>query len=98
MSNLSRLRDASRRLELKIVIVRNAPAKVRQSITSLFPDDWRIVIIPDGLYFHKKRFQFFAASIKQMMAGKEPYNVLNDPQTGNQDEEADTRNHSARGL
>lgn len=34
---------------------------------------------PDGLYFHKKRFQFFAANIKRMASGKPPHNALNDP-------------------
>jgi hypothetical protein len=34
---------------------------------------------PDGLFFHKKRFQFFAANIKRVLAGKPPQNALNKP-------------------
>jgi D-3-phosphoglycerate dehydrogenase len=34
---------------------------------------------PDGLFFHKKRFQFFAANIKRVLAGKPLQNVLNEP-------------------
>jgi len=34
---------------------------------------------PDGLFFHKNRFQFFAANIKRVLAGKPPQNVLNKP-------------------
>jgi len=34
---------------------------------------------PDGLFFHKKRFQFFAANIKRVLAGKPPQNALNEP-------------------
>jgi len=34
---------------------------------------------PDGLFFHKKRFQFFAANIKRVLDGKPPQNALNDP-------------------
>jgi len=34
---------------------------------------------PDGLFFHKKRFQFFAADIKRVLAGKPPQNALNQP-------------------
>jgi D-3-phosphoglycerate dehydrogenase len=33
---------------------------------------------PDGLFFHKKRFQFFAANIKRVLAGKPPKNALNE--------------------
>ena len=35
---------------------------------------------PDGLYFHKKRFRFFAENIKRIVAGKPPQNALNEPQ------------------
>lgn len=38
---------------------------------------------PDGLFFHKKRFQFFAANIKRVMAGNPPQNVLNEPKEKN---------------
>ena len=38
---------------------------------------------PDGLFFHKKRFQFFAANIKRVMAGKPPQNALNEPMENN---------------
>ena len=34
---------------------------------------------PDGLFFHKKRFQFFAANIIRVLNGKPPRNALNDP-------------------
>jgi len=34
---------------------------------------------PDGLYFHKKRFQFFADNIARVLGGKPPQNALNDP-------------------
>ena len=34
---------------------------------------------PDGLFFHKKRFQFFAANIKRVLTGKPPRNALNNP-------------------
>ena len=34
---------------------------------------------PDGLYLHKKRFQFFAANIQRVASGKPPQNALNDP-------------------
>ena len=34
---------------------------------------------PDGLFFHKKRFQFFATNIKRVLAGKPPQNALNAP-------------------
>ena len=33
----------------------------------------------DGLFFHKKRFQFFAANILRVLKGKPPRNALNDP-------------------
>ena len=38
---------------------------------------------PDGLFFHKKRFQFFAANIKRVLAGRPPQNALNDPMEKN---------------
>ncbi len=34
---------------------------------------------PDGLFFHKKRFQFFAANIARVVDDKPPQNALNDP-------------------
>jgi phosphoglycerate dehydrogenase-like enzyme len=34
---------------------------------------------PDGLFFHKKRFQFFADNIFRVLKGKPPRNALNDP-------------------
>ncbi len=34
---------------------------------------------PDGLFFHKKRFQFFADNIARVLDGKPPQNALNDP-------------------
>ena len=34
---------------------------------------------PDGLFFHKKRFQFFADNIARVLNGKPPRNALNDP-------------------
>ena len=34
---------------------------------------------PDGLFFHKKRFQFFADNISRVLKGKPPRNTLNDP-------------------
>lgn len=34
---------------------------------------------PDGLHFHQKRFQFFAANIQRVASGKPPRNALNDP-------------------
>jgi D-3-phosphoglycerate dehydrogenase len=34
---------------------------------------------PDGLFFHKKRFQFFADNISRVLNGKPPRNALNDP-------------------
>ena len=34
---------------------------------------------PDGLFFHKKRFQFFADNIVRVLKGKPPRNALNDP-------------------
>jgi D-3-phosphoglycerate dehydrogenase len=34
---------------------------------------------PDGLFFHKKRFQFFADNIFRVLKGKPPRNTLNDP-------------------
>jgi D-3-phosphoglycerate dehydrogenase len=34
---------------------------------------------PDGLFFHKKRFQFFAANIARLLDGKPPQNALNEP-------------------
>jgi phosphoglycerate dehydrogenase-like enzyme len=34
---------------------------------------------PDGLFFHQKRFQFFAANINRVLAGKPPQNALNEP-------------------
>jgi len=34
---------------------------------------------PDGLFFHKKRFQFFADNISRVLKGKPPRNALNDP-------------------
>jgi len=34
---------------------------------------------PDGSFFHKKRFQFFAANILRVLKGKPPHNALNDP-------------------
>ena len=34
---------------------------------------------PDGLFFHKRRFQFFAANILRVLKGKPPRNALNDP-------------------
>jgi len=33
---------------------------------------------PDGLFFHKKRFQFFADNIARVLDGKPPQNALND--------------------
>ncbi|MDR3312185.1 MAG: hypothetical protein LBS64_03525, partial [Spirochaetaceae bacterium] len=33
--------------------------------------------MPDGLKFHKKRYAFFIANIKKVIAGKEPDNTLN---------------------
>ena len=44
---------------------------------------------PDGLFFHKKRFQFFAANIFRVLKGKPPRNALNDP--GRQSIEPDSR-------
>ena len=38
---------------------------------------------PDGLFFHKNRFQFFAANIKRAMAGMPPQNALNEPTENN---------------
>ena len=32
---------------------------------------------PDGLYFHSKRFKFFAENIRRVSRGKTPKNVLN---------------------
>jgi D-3-phosphoglycerate dehydrogenase len=32
---------------------------------------------PDALYFHAKRFKFFAENIRQMAKGKIPRNTLN---------------------
>ena len=32
---------------------------------------------PDGLYFHAKRFKFFAENIRRVLQGKTPKNVLN---------------------
>jgi D-3-phosphoglycerate dehydrogenase len=34
---------------------------------------------PDGLFFHKNRFQFFADNIFRVLKGKPPRNALNDP-------------------
>ena len=34
---------------------------------------------PEGLFFHKKRFQFFADNIFRVLKGKPPRNALNDP-------------------
>ena len=34
---------------------------------------------PDGLFFHIKRFRFFAANINSVLAGKPPQNALNQP-------------------
>jgi D-3-phosphoglycerate dehydrogenase len=34
---------------------------------------------PDGLFFHKKRFPFFADNIVRVLKGKPPRNALNDP-------------------
>ena len=34
---------------------------------------------PDGLFFHKKRLQFFADNILRVLNGKLPQNALNDP-------------------
>jgi D-3-phosphoglycerate dehydrogenase len=34
---------------------------------------------PDGLFFHKKRFQFFADNICRVLKRKPPRNALNDP-------------------
>jgi D-3-phosphoglycerate dehydrogenase len=34
---------------------------------------------PDGLFFHNKRFQFFADNIFRVLRGKPPRNALNDP-------------------
>jgi len=34
---------------------------------------------PDGLFFHKKRFQFFADNISRVLKGMSPRNPLNDP-------------------
>ena len=34
---------------------------------------------PDGLFFHKKRFRFFAENISRVLNGKPPCNALNDP-------------------
>lgn len=34
---------------------------------------------PDGLFFNKKRFQFFADNILRVLKGKPPRNPLNDP-------------------
>ena len=34
---------------------------------------------PDGLFFHKKRFQFFADNIDRVLKGKPPRNPLNNP-------------------
>ncbi len=34
---------------------------------------------PDGLFFHKRRFQFFADNIFRVLKGKPPRNALNDP-------------------
>jgi hypothetical protein len=34
---------------------------------------------PDGLFFHKNRFQFFADNILRVVKGKPPRNALNDP-------------------
>ena len=34
---------------------------------------------PDGLFFHKKRLQFFADNIFRVLKGKPPRNALNDP-------------------
>jgi D-3-phosphoglycerate dehydrogenase len=34
---------------------------------------------PDGLFFHQKRFQFFAANIARLLDGKPPHNALNEP-------------------
>jgi phosphoglycerate dehydrogenase-like enzyme len=33
---------------------------------------------PDGVYFHKRRFQFFAANIRRVFDGKAPQNALNE--------------------
>jgi len=44
---------------------------------------------PDGLFFHKKRFQFFAANIFRVLKGKPPRNALNDP--GGQSIEPDSQ-------
>ncbi len=34
---------------------------------------------PDGLFFHKKRFQFFAENIARVFSGRPPQNALNRP-------------------
>ena len=34
---------------------------------------------PDGLFFHKSRFRFFADNILRVLKGKPPRNALNDP-------------------
>ena len=34
---------------------------------------------PDGLFFHRKRFQFFADNIFRVLKGKPPRSALNDP-------------------
>ncbi|MBW2338522.1 MAG: hypothetical protein JRF47_17545 [Deltaproteobacteria bacterium] len=44
---------------------------------------------PDGLFFHKKRFQFFADNIFRVLKGKPPRNALNDP--GGQSIEPDSQ-------
>jgi hypothetical protein len=33
---------------------------------------------PDGVFFHKKRFQFFAANIARVLDGRPPQNALNE--------------------
>jgi D-3-phosphoglycerate dehydrogenase len=33
---------------------------------------------PDGVFFHKRRFQFFAANIRRVFDGKAPQNALNE--------------------
>jgi D-3-phosphoglycerate dehydrogenase len=33
---------------------------------------------PDGLFFHKRRFQFFAANIRRVVDGRVPQNALNE--------------------
>ncbi len=34
---------------------------------------------PNGLFYHQKRFQFFAENIARVLSGKPPCNALNDP-------------------